>query len=721
MATRARLEQALINADAAGDVEAAKAFAAAIRNGQYDDAQQQVSGQQEQSISSMAQTTDVPLVQGMQGYEEQQAAQQAAYANTPANQPRSFLDKAIGAGEAGLAAATGSTTGFLGNIAGTISGIGKSIASGTYGTSSAADLAEQEAANTGASLTYSPRTQAGQEYTKAIGEFAAPLAAVAPFTQELGVIGQSARSAVEPRSMALSKESPRIAQAVEQAPKQISQAEKTADLTASFANAGMKNRIDEILKNVDVDPEKVDAANRLNIKSPLAVVSNNRSLQEIAGAIAASPGSKAAAELADFHQELTSSAQRLIKDAGGDIDKGLVSSELKDKMDSNIKLLKLQSSDIYKQIGDSVPAETIVNAKPLIKELNYRAGKSQRGIDGLSQVEQDVYKTLQGKPTYFDLDNLRKDIGESIGGFKGTYTTAPKAKLDDMYSKLTELQSGVADQVGAGAGKLWEQAKNLDKSRFDLQESSQFLFGKDLQGSVMPKVEQGLKQLAKGNSKTFNETLDSIPLGMRQRVLMSGLDSVINKTVQGESVISPAQFNTWYGDLSKSPTNKRLLHKNLPDGAGQRLDDLFKLSQGLQNVTSKVVRTGIVHDAFKNFDATGGLVDRLYNTAEKVSQVPIVGAAIGAPAIRVGSSILKMGQAKKTPAIQAADDLLSSSDFRSAVLDYQKSGKTISKAHKKLKISKELKNYIKYQSPKDAAKITSIGIIPYLVSQDEEE
>ena len=36
MATRARLEQALINADAAGDVEAAKAFAAAIRNGEFD-------------------------------------------------------------------------------------------------------------------------------------------------------------------------------------------------------------------------------------------------------------------------------------------------------------------------------------------------------------------------------------------------------------------------------------------------------------------------------------------------------------------------------------------------------------------------------------------------------------------------------------------------------------------------------------------------------------
>ncbi len=159
----------------------------------------------------------------------------------------------------------------------------------------------------------------------------------------------------------------------------------------------------------------------------------------------------------------------------------------------------------------------------------------------------------------------------------------------------------------------------------------------------------------------------------------------------------------------------------MPEGAGQRLDDLFKLSQGLQNVTSKVVRTGIVHDAFKNFDATGGLVDRLYNTAEKVAKVPVVGAAVGAPAIRIGSSILKMAQAEKTPAIQAADDLLSSPEFRTAILDYQKSGKPISPLQQKLKATTEFKNYIKAQDPKTATKIIGIGLVPYLLSQDDEK
>jgi hypothetical protein len=642
------------------------------------------------------------------------------------NEPTLF-DKVKGVGEAALTLGTGATTGLFGTMAGAISGIGKSMLNGTYGTQAGADAAEQEAQSTGANLTYEPRTQVGKDMVGYIGEKAAPLVALSPFTQELSIIGQSAKAAIGPKVSAMKRAEPaKIERApeptrIEQAAVEPLQADLTKNLTSSFADAGMKNRIDEITKNVNVDPGKVAAAKRLGIESPIATLSNDRSLQEIAGALASSPGSKAAAQLSDYHGQLTAKAQQLIKDAGGDIDKGLVSNELKDSMDANIKLLKNQSSNIYKEIESAVPADTIVNAKPLIRELNSRANKSQNGIDGLSQVEQSVYSTLQGRPTYFDLDNLRRSIGSAISKETKAYENTSSAQLKDMYSKITDLQSGVADQVGAGAGKLWDQAKTLDKSRFELQENSQFLFGKDLQGSVMPKVEQGLKQLAKGNSKTFNEVLDTVPPAMRQKVLMSGLDTVLSKTAQGESSLSPVQFNNWYGDLSKSATNKKLLHSNLPEGAGQRLDDLFKLSQGLQNVTSKVVRTGIVHDAFKNFDANGGLVDKLYNTAEKVAKVPIVGNAVGAPAIRIGSSILKMAQAEKTPAIQAADDLLSSPEFRTAVLDYQKSGKAVSSAQQKLKATTQLKNYFKAQDPKIAAEIIGVGLLPYLVSQEDKK
>jgi len=111
------------------------------------------------------------------------------------NEPTLF-DKVKGAGEAALTLGTGATTGLMGNIAGAISGIGKSMLSGTYGTQEGADAAQQEAMSTGANLTYEPRTQVGKDIVGYIGEKTAGLEAVAPFTRELSIIGQGAKSAI---------------------------------------------------------------------------------------------------------------------------------------------------------------------------------------------------------------------------------------------------------------------------------------------------------------------------------------------------------------------------------------------------------------------------------------------------------------------------------------------------------------------------------------------
>jgi len=633
----------------------------------------------------------------------------------------------VGAAEAGIAT-VGGLAGLGGQIAGTVKGIGQSVADGTFGTQAGAQSASEEALRLSQkfSAPFQPRTQTGQEYTQELGEFAEPFAAAAPFAHELAIIGNSARAALPMGTQVSDGAAQAIRnisdkKAVEPAAAEPIAPKGPQGLADAFANSGMKNRVDEITSNITLNPERVAAAKRLGLEPPIATLSDDASLHEIAGALAASPGSKAAANLADYHKALTDRSKQLIEEAGGDLDKGLVSNQLKDKIDANIKLLSSQSGDIYKQIDAAVPADTIVNAKPLLRELNSRGSKSQNGISGLSSVEKDVYKTLQGKPTYFDIDNLRKDIGESIGGIKGSYPTASSSTLKDMYGKLTQIQEGVATQVGNGAGSLWAQAKELDKSRFALQDNAQFLFGKDLNGAVIPKVEQGLKQLAKGDPKILNAVIENIPAEMKHRVLVSGLDGMLSKSAQGENAISPAQFNKWYGDLSRSQTNKKLLHDNLPEGAGQRLDDMFKLSQGMQNVTNKVVRTGIVHDAFKNFDKNGGLIDRLYNTADKIANVPIIGAYAGAPAVRLGSNVLKMAAKEKTPAVQAADDLLADPAFRTAVLSYEKGSKGKSAAQEKLKQRPSYKNFIKSVNSiddKTAALIVGGGLVPFLIDSE---
>lgn len=162
MATLQQLETALINADKAGDMAAARQIAAVLKRNR-EDPMNQVPG------------TEIP--ETMQRQEEPSLGQNI-----------------VGAGETALALGSGATGGALGMIGGTLKGLAEQLLSGQFGTQQAADAVEQAAMGGAEALTYAPRTQAGQEQTAAVGEALAPLAALAPMTAELGVIGQGARA-----------------------------------------------------------------------------------------------------------------------------------------------------------------------------------------------------------------------------------------------------------------------------------------------------------------------------------------------------------------------------------------------------------------------------------------------------------------------------------------------------------------------------------------------
>ena len=163
MATMQQLETALINADKAGDMDAARQLAAVIQRARQD---------------PMNQVPDADVQETIQRPEETTVGQDIA-----------------GAGETALALGTGATSGALGMIGGTLKGLAEQLLSGQFGTQQAADAVEQAATEGQQALTYAPRTQAGQEQTQAVGEALAPLAALAPMTAELGAIAQGARAA----------------------------------------------------------------------------------------------------------------------------------------------------------------------------------------------------------------------------------------------------------------------------------------------------------------------------------------------------------------------------------------------------------------------------------------------------------------------------------------------------------------------------------------------
>jgi len=172
---REKLYQALRNADAAGDTEAARRLAEYI--------QTLPNGVPNTEIDPSVPRVDVT---GHYVPDPQPTA--------PADP--SLVDKIKGIGETALSLASGATGGTLGMIGGTLGGVAGAIANGEFGTPQGMARIEQAAGEGANALTYQPRTQLGQEYTQNVGD---ALNSVLPVTllPELAAAGAGAKAAVK--------------------------------------------------------------------------------------------------------------------------------------------------------------------------------------------------------------------------------------------------------------------------------------------------------------------------------------------------------------------------------------------------------------------------------------------------------------------------------------------------------------------------------------------
>lgn len=137
-------------------------------------------------------------------------------------------ERAVGVGEAALTTATGATTGALGFLGGALEGLADSILSGQFGTQDAVRLVEQSALKRAGQLTYTPRTEEGQEAVQFVGEVAGQLPPFVPVIGQAGTIAQSTRAAAVPaeaaarRAVQVTRAAPAaIREAVTEAPSMV--------------------------------------------------------------------------------------------------------------------------------------------------------------------------------------------------------------------------------------------------------------------------------------------------------------------------------------------------------------------------------------------------------------------------------------------------------------------------------------------------------------------
>lgn len=685
MATLQQLEIALVNADKAGDQDAARQIAAVLGRARQDQ-MNQVPG------------NEVP--ETMQAPVEPTLGQQIA-----------------GAGETALALGSGATTGTLGMIGGTLKGLAEQLLSGQFGTQDSANAVEQ-AANAGQeALTYAPRTQAGQEQAQAVGEALAPLAAIAPMTAELGAVAQGARAAAPvARAVATEAVAPiqrgaqalteairpaaadiqagirGAAPAVAEAPTPLGATDLSAvTKQAATATGKAQTRAQKILAGEAApDAETIASAKRLGIDDNLQAdhVTTNQSFRELSQAVKSIPGSTARAQEMEGLQAIGKRADDLITELGGTRDLSNLSDNIKTQMLKTGDELENAANGLYAQIRENIPVGTrasIPNTLAFIEDRVATLG----GRENLSPLEKSIVKKLSPKtvsetervpgrpgvtsptsrvsqtevqPLYGLVDDVRKTVGQAAR-MGGPFKDADTGLAKKLYELITTDQEAAVKPLGMT--EVIDAAKAAVRARKSLEDDTVSLFGKNLGNSIVGNLAGGTMALGKGDTSKFVKMINAIPENLRQETTASALNYAFGKATQNGSL----NFNTfarWYEGLERNKQAKSALLANLPKEGRQSLEDLYRVSNGIASASKERIVTGRLNAITKELEGTDSAMQRIYDVAKKAGGIAAAEAAtssIGAPGVGLASGITSALMKAKPDVMKAADKLISDPAF----------------------------------------------------------
>lgn len=685
---------------------------------------------------------------------------------------------ALGTGEAALALASGATTGAAGMIGGTIKGILDEVAAGKFGTQEAADRIEKLASESGAALTYAPRTQSGQEQTQAVGEALAPLAALGPMVSEtaalsqgmkalpmiardavpvksastaarvepeIGAMGNAARAAPEappspapmqsvealgakpeppgaPSSTPIAKEAPQTVEGL---------AKNITDVT----QAGGKSKIptmERLADEVRPDETILQAADRLGIKDQLipSQYSKSQAYREIEQGLASIPGSQLNAQQKAATAMLAQKADDMIQQYGGNIDKAALSTDFKNRGMALVDALSKQADDLYGKVNEAIPAKTEVHAENTVQYLGQKA-EDLGGTQFLSPIERRMLNGLNPQksdtggnvafPTYARLDLLRKQVGEGMRG-RGAFKDAESGSLKQLYAKLSDDQQAAANNLGAG--DLFSAAKQVVARRKAIEDDLMGVLGKDLSGALTAKTGNAIRSLSSGNYKDFDNIMSKIPKDQQQRVVMTSLNDALTAGSRMEKQLSAPGFTDWYEGLKRNNTARRRLYQYMPKDARRTLDDIAKLAKGMRDASKERITTGRIQALMDNFANEGGMLSKLYGVGKDVAMAEGAGHVVGLPGVGAASVIVRAMSKTKTPIMKAADELLSSPQFKTVLNEYFQSGGNAKKTaalEAKLAKTAQYKKWFSHLTKAQKSAVESNGALTWLSQSDRSE
>ena len=422
------------------------------------------------------------------------------------------------------------------------------------------------------------------------------------------------------------------------------------------------------------DQSVVDAAKRLGIDDYLQPdhVSSNQSYRELAQAVKSIPGSQARAQEVQGLVKVGERASKLIEEIGGTGDMSMLDVSVKSRIGSAISELDNQADRLFLSLREKIPQRASASPINTLTHIRNRAG-DLGGVKNLSNIEKDIIKKLSPvrvgdgnirNPTYALLDDVRRDVGLAISKNRGPFKDSDTGILKDIYRVISEDQSIVANNFGAG--EIFEAAKSAVRARKGFEDDLISLYGKNLDSSIVTGIDGAIKSLSKGDTSKLIKLLGTIPEDMRQQVVADGISTAFGKaTTNGQ--LNFNTFSKWYDGVLANKQAHNALMANLPAGARRSIDDLYKVSKSISEATRERITTGRIQAVQDELRGADSLIGSVYSRAKSAAigvPVEIVASSIGAPGAGLASGITASLMRNKPSTIKAADALISSPEFQ---------------------------------------------------------
>lgn len=489
----------------------------------------------------------------------------------------------------------------------------------------------------------------------------------------------------------------------------------------NIGNDMRSGRPERIAPAVQPDMQILKDAEALGIDLNPSHYSTNRAYIDLEQSLKSRPGSLLQTNEERAIINLGNKADELIDSFGGSADKSVLDSAVMGEFNFTMGNLNQQSDALYEKVNQAIPRATRVMPNQTRSFIESQIAELGGDESLLTSAEKSLLRfTKKGQdgapvnPTYAAVDRVRKDIGSAIGSRSGPFKDDDAGQLRRLYEVLAQDQQNFADAFGVGAE--YKDAQGLVRQRKLLEDRAVSVFGRELGGSLIPKLRQAGNSLTQGDISKLKSMMDAVPEPRRQDVAATLLNDLFASGARRNAPIGQGFVNAFAG-LNRNPRAKAELFKYLPQGAEDRFNAIGRVATGIYRAKALENSSRTARDIISALDS-GGWLNKMYGLGKKVAAAEGVTSAIGIPGAGTAGVIGGVLSKGASSATKAADELLISPAFKEAVIE---SAVGNGAAQKRLLNSPQYNAWLDAQNPNIKTEIGAIGFIPWLTRQEEEQ